>query len=282
MAALTYGLLHAGSFSFETAATAATEPRTLAGPQPALRTPEPESPPPQAAAEPSATEPEPSAPPPPADLQAPTAGESSEAATAAVEPAIDARAASAAPAKAARTRAAEAPVPSSAESTAMLSFPEFTDSSRPPARTRAADGPRIESLFEPAEAPPARRREETPPPAESPREPTSAVSSCEAAVARNNEELRIGAAQGPADVSRESYAAILQDGRYLSRCSVPDRTVFEICAAVKGGRAVGVTVVSSPPNAALNACVRGAVARLRFPESPRLDVTHTRFDAVGR
>lgn len=161
------------------------------------------------------------------------------------------------------------------------SFPEFTDSSRPRPRERAADGPRIDSLFERAAerpikdaAPDARS-----PPESAPKAP-AVTSSCEAAIARNNEQLTIGAARGPADITREAYAGILQNGRYLAGCSVPDRTVFEICAAVQDGHAIGITVVSNPPSPALNACVRSAVGRLKFPQNPRLDVTHTRFDAV--
>ncbi len=45
---------------------------------------------------------------------------------------------------------------------------------------------------------------------------------------------------------------------------------------------MGVTVVTNPPSAALEACVRGRVAGLTFPSSERLDVTHTRFDAAAR
>jgi hypothetical protein len=159
-----------------------------------------------------------------------------------------------------------------------MSFPEFTDSSRPKARERAADGPRIDSLFERAEERPSQTAADAAPPESLPT--PVAVSSCEAAMARNNEQLTIGAARGPADITREAYASILQNGRYLAGCSIPDRTVFEVCAAVKDGRAVGITITSSPASPALNACVRGAVARLKFPQNPRLDVTHTRFDAV--
>jgi hypothetical protein len=168
------------------------------------------------------------------------------------------------------------------ESTPRLQFPEFTDSSQPARRERAADGPRIDSLFE-------RRTERSetepaPPPTQpdSEREAPATVSSCENAIARNNEQVSIGGPRGPADITREAYAAILQNGGYLSGCSIPERTVFEICAAVREGRAVGVTVTSSPPSSSLNACVRRAVSRLKFPHNSRLDVTHTRFDAVRR
>jgi hypothetical protein len=176
----------------------------------------------------------------------------------------------------------EAPAARKEEPRVAMSFPEFTDSSRPKARERAADGPRIDSLFERADERPAKdvAPDSTAPPESAPA--PVAVSSCEAAIARNNEQLTIGAARGPADITREAYASILQNGRYLAACSIPDRTVFEVCAAVKDGRAVGITITSSPPTPALNACVRNAVARLKFPQNSRLDVTHTRFDAVKR
>jgi hypothetical protein len=167
-----------------------------------------------------------------------------------------------------------------AEPAPRLQFPEFTDSSRPVGQERAADGPRIDSLFE--------RRAESGPPGpttaqpDSEREAPATVSSCENAIARNNEQISIGGPRGPADITREAYAGILQNGGYLSGCSIPERTVFEICAAVRDGRAVGVTVTSSPASPSLNACVRRAVSRLKFPHNPRLDVTHTRFDAVRR
>jgi hypothetical protein len=172
------------------------------------------------------------------------------------------------------------------EPVARLQFPEFTDSSSPARRERAADGPRIDSLFERrVDQPEGDAAPPAPAPAPAPdseREAPTTVSSCENAIARNNEQISIGGPRGPTDITREAYAGILQNGRYLSGCSIPDRTVFEICAAVRDGRAVGVTVTSSPQNASLNSCVRRAVSRLKFPQNPRLDVTHTRFDAATR
>lgn len=161
------------------------------------------------------------------------------------------------------------------------SFPDFTDSAPAGSPSPAADGPRLDSLFEPAE-PPSPTHAEEPRGEPRPRRPLAALPSCEAAVARNEEHLEIGAARGPADITRESFGRVLQDGAYLRGCSVPERMVLEICAAVKQGRAVGVTVTTAPPNPGVAACVRTAVGRLGFPYGERLDVTHTRFDAVGR
>jgi hypothetical protein len=186
--------------------------------------------------------------------------------------------------RAAERNEPEEPKPQEPARVAM-SFPEFTDSSRPAKREHAADGPRIDSLFEKADERPVQGSEPAPPAPSAPPETAPdapvVVSSCEAAIARNNEQITIGAARGAADTTRETYASILQNGRYLSACSIPERTVFEICAAVKDGRAIGITVVSTPSSPKLNACVRSSVARLEFPRNRRLDVTHTRFDAAA-
>jgi hypothetical protein len=178
----------------------------------------------------------------------------------------------------AETAALTAPLPAP-----RLDFPEFTDSSRPRLAERASDGPRLDGLFE-RRGERDRNAQPAPPSApDSDRDAPAVVTSCEAAIARNNEQLTIGEPRrGPVDVTRDQYAAILQDGRYLAGCSLPDRTVFEICAAVRDGRAVGITVTSNPPSGNLNGCVRRAVSRLKFPANPRLDVTHTRFDAAAR
>ena len=279
MAALTYGFTRLGPNPLDGAIEPA-RPTATAEP-PGVWEPAPPSPPPALD-----TELAPAPPPPVAEAAPPTGPERTPVAMAAgAEPETEARANS----KAARqdgpldaSRAEPDIEPKRREERRVaLSFPEFTDSSRPKPRERAADGPRIDSLFERAEERPPQdpTHAETPP--DSAPAPV-AVSSCEAAIARNNEQLTIGAARGPADITREAYASILQSGRYLAACSIPDRTVFEICAAVKDGRAVGITVTSSPTSPALNACVRNAVARLSFPQNPRLDVTHTRFDAIKR
>lgn len=161
----------------------------------------------------------------------------------------------------------------------MLALPEFTDSSRSTPSGHAADGPRIASLFESADH--ADSEPTLPLSAERGAGSTPAFASCEAAMARNSELLNIGGPRGAPDISREAYASLLENGAFLTACPIADRSVLEICAAVKEGQLVGITVVSSPSNPRLNACVKRAVARLKFPSSARLDVTHTRFGGAG-
>jgi hypothetical protein len=279
MGALTYGFTQLGPNPLD---EAVAQPAALAAPPAPAAEPQTQvemakaAPPP--AAEPSA---------PPAEAEPPVEVESPAAAARGrdEERSDNERTAQQAEASAPETdseRPQPRPTRTAEPAPVAFSFPEFTDSSRPAQRERAANGPRIDSLFERAEERPSKDAAEPSAPPTTDRDTPARVASCEAAIARNNEQLTIGGARGPADITREAYAGILQDGRYLSGCSIPDRTVFEICAAVKDGRAVGITVVSSPSSSALNACVRNAVGRLKFPQNARLDVTHTRFDTVKR
>lgn len=109
---------------------------------------------------------------------------------------------------------------------------------------------------------------------------TSTLPSCESALAKASNEWDLTAARGAPDLSRETYAAVLENGAYLSHCAVPEGTSLDICAAVQKGRPVGITVVTHPANPQVGACVKAAVESLSFPFHPRLDVTRTRFESV--
>jgi hypothetical protein len=145
------------------------------------------------------------------------------------------------------------------------------------------DGP----LFQPEldSVAPIPRSRDTAPPAEAParpRAPSRALSSCEAAMAAAHDDVDFTRGRGAPDVTREAYSAVLDDGSYLSGCSVPANTALDVCVAVQGGRAVGVTVTATPANGEVAACVRRAVSGLSFPESVRTDVVRTHFGRAGR
>jgi hypothetical protein len=100
--------------------------------------------------------------------------------------------------------------------------------------------------------------------------------SCEGARARYVEDYSKDA---PPDLSAGAYGAVLNKGTYLNSCGVPSSMSVTICAAVQNGRAVGVTVTTSPPNKGVAGCISGAVRGISFPSHPRLDVTTTTFSA---
>ena len=109
---------------------------------------------------------------------------------------------------------------------------------------------------------------------------TGSLPSCESAAATANQSIDLGSARGAPDLTRDAFAGVLEHGTYLTRCAIPARSALEICAAVRDGAVVGVTVTTEPRNPAINACVRRAVSTLRFPRNSQLDITRTRFDGV--
>jgi hypothetical protein len=103
--------------------------------------------------------------------------------------------------------------------------------------------------------------------------------SCEAAQARYVEEYKLGGGNGPPDLTAGAYGAVLNKGSYLNACGVPSTMSVSVCAAVQNGRAIGVTVTTSPSNPGIASCVAGQVRGLPFPSHPRLDVARTTFSA---
>jgi hypothetical protein len=168
---------------------------------------------------------------------------------------------------------AATPEPTPARTTSSA-FERAPDVEQTPALVPTADPGR--ALPQPA--PPTR---ELAPPRHEPRLAESAsLPSCESAAASANQSMDLGAAPGAPDLPREAFAPVLENGAYLAACALGSHTALEICAAIKDGKVVGVSVTSEPTSPAINACVRRAVAALRFPSSARLDITRTRFEAA--
>ncbi len=79
-----------------------------------------------------------------------------------------------------------------------------------------------------------------------------------------------------ADLTADQLARPFAGGAFLNACGAPEDMSVTIKAAVQNGRAVGVTVTTSPPNSRIAACIDAAVRRLPFPPNPNLDaVTQT-------
>jgi hypothetical protein len=175
------------------------------------------------------------------------------------------------PTPAARRAAVARPEPPPPATRAELRLPEQ--------RTRPSPFEEPELTDEPAP------RESDPPKARARKEPlreaAPAVSlpSCESVAASANQSVDLGGERGSPDLTRDAFASVLENGSYLAGCALPARTRLDICAAVRDGKVVGVSAVTTPRSPSLDACVRHAIAALRFPHSARLDVTRTRFEA---
>jgi hypothetical protein len=101
--------------------------------------------------------------------------------------------------------------------------------------------------------------------------------SCDEARDANVDEVAIGKKGGGKDLSARDLGAVLNDGAYLGECDVPQSVKVSVCAAVKNGAALGVTVAMSPHDEALEKCVSAKIRALAFPSSPKLDVVKTEF-----
>ncbi|MBI4701577.1 MAG: hypothetical protein HY744_10520 [Deltaproteobacteria bacterium] len=103
--------------------------------------------------------------------------------------------------------------------------------------------------------------------------------SCEQARDRYVEEYNLmsGDNKTPPDLTQGAYAAVLNRGSYLNACGVPGNMGVNICAAVQNGRAVGVTVTTSPPSGGTASCIAGQIRAMSFPVHPRLDIAYTQF-----
>jgi hypothetical protein len=101
--------------------------------------------------------------------------------------------------------------------------------------------------------------------------------SCDAAQAAYVEEIKMSGS-GQADITRGQYASIMNNGAYLNRCGVPSNVAVSICAAVQNGRAVGVTVTTTPTHGS-RSCIASQVRGMSFPSHPKLDVVRVSFAA---
>ncbi len=100
--------------------------------------------------------------------------------------------------------------------------------------------------------------------------------SYEAALASNNQEVTIGAKGGP-DLTDAQLNAPMRNAAFISGCGAPDSMKVTVKVAVKMGRAVGVSVYTTPPNAAVASCIDRHVRGLGWPANPKMDSFTTSY-----
>jgi len=76
-----------------------------------------------------------------------------------------------------------------------------------------------------------------------------------------------------------SHGTVLNGGTYVTACGTPETIAVSLCVAIRNGRAVGVTVKTTPGDERIASCIGRAVQGMSFPPSPRLDVASTVFAA---
>ncbi|HEY8072922.1 MAG TPA: hypothetical protein VIF62_02400, partial [Labilithrix sp.] len=83
-------------------------------------------------------------------------------------------------------------------------------------------------------------------------------------------DLNMGQNGGP-DLTNAQLHGPMANGGFISACGAPNDMKVTVRVAVKGGRAVGVSVSTNPSNPAVASCVDHHVRSLSWPPSPKLD-----------
>jgi hypothetical protein len=95
--------------------------------------------------------------------------------------------------------------------------------------------------------------------------------SYESAVAGNIQQIDMnGRVVGP-DLTDLQLSGPLRNATFLSTCGAPDSMHVTVKVAIRMGRAVGVSVYTTPPNGGVASCVDRMVRGLVWPVNPKLD-----------
>jgi hypothetical protein len=101
--------------------------------------------------------------------------------------------------------------------------------------------------------------------------------SYEAAIAGSHQDVTIGGAAGAPDLTDAQLGGPMRNGLFLSTCGAPNSMHVTVKVAVRSGRAVGVSVYTTPPDAHIAGCVDRAVRNLAWPVSGKMDSFVTNY-----
>jgi hypothetical protein len=69
----------------------------------------------------------------------------------------------------------------------------------------------------------------------------------------------------------------MRNASFLGACGAPDSMKVTVRVAVRMGRAVGVSVYTTPPNPQIAACIDRSVRGLSWPANPKMDFLTTAY-----
>jgi hypothetical protein len=95
--------------------------------------------------------------------------------------------------------------------------------------------------------------------------------SCEKAQDENPQQVSFDKKPGKRDLTRDELGAPVKSSNVAASCGLSDSAHAHICALVKGGRALGVSVDVDPKNNKVAACMDRKVRGLSYPSSDQPD-----------
>lgn len=103
----------------------------------------------------------------------------------------------------------------------------------------------------------------------------SAGKSCEKAFAETPDEMQMGKAQEK-DLTADQLGAPIGSS-VVTGCGLPSDANTDICVTMKDGKALGASVVVTPANKKVAACIDKTVRHLKYPMSHRPNKIHRKF-----
>jgi eukaryotic-like serine/threonine-protein kinase len=101
--------------------------------------------------------------------------------------------------------------------------------------------------------------------------------SYEQALATNKQEIDMGGGKGGPDLTDAQLSAPMKNASFISGCGAPESMKVTVRVAVKGGRAVGVSVYPNPPNPQVASCIDRHVRGLGWPANSKMDSFTTTY-----
>ncbi|CAN5427968.1 hypothetical protein BH09MYX1_BH09MYX1_34540 [soil metagenome] len=102
--------------------------------------------------------------------------------------------------------------------------------------------------------------------------------SYEAAWAKAEQHVDLnGGGGGSRHLSQDELGRPMQNASFIGGCGAPESMKVKVMVAVQNGRAVGVSVYSTPPNGGVQGCVAGVVRNMNWPVSPDMDSVITSY-----
>ncbi|MBN1611648.1 MAG: hypothetical protein JW940_33745 [Polyangiaceae bacterium] len=114
---------------------------------------------------------------------------------------------------------------------------------------------------------------------------STALPSCEQAAETYKDDLTEGSTALPRDMTGSAYGALL-DGPatqlLLTNCAARHWRHADICVAVRGFRAVGVSVQTDPRDGSVERCIAATIAGLSFSHQPVLRLIRSEISLLPK
>ena len=101
--------------------------------------------------------------------------------------------------------------------------------------------------------------------------------SYEAALAANPQNVTVGGAQGAPDLTDQQLSGPMRNGAFLGACNAPQSMHITVKTVVKMGRAIGVSVYTTPASGGVASCIDRAVRNLAWPVNAKADSLTTNY-----